>query len=344
MGHIDIHSTGLSRTLNSSVTPGLSKAILIALQSTGIKLPVALRHGIESLAATERLPMALQDQLWFEIERQATDPDVGLTIGQALQPGNFDMLGYLLLSSPTLEEAAKGLENYSALIGQGGNFSQHSKNGMRRLIYHADFTVARQLRLDTILTCIVNGARWLTGNQLKPISIGFEHDDRGRLTAYHRVFPQAKLLLGQAANFVEFNNADWHSKLSNANSQVQTQVVAMVQQQLSQLHPQNCATQVETLLQRQPTLSRNQVAEKLAISERHLNRKLALEKLSFRMLAERIKKERVLQLLSIGNLSQANIAEKLGYADESAFAKAFRRWMGMGIREYRNTLPVEPKC
>ena len=72
----------------------------------------------------------------------------------------------------------------------------------------------------------------------------------------------------------------------------------------------------------------------LAISGRHLNRRLADEGLSFKQLRDR-------ELLHLAEMALrrdekiAAIAEALGFSDESAFAKAFRRWTGMSPSQFR---------
>src|SRR5690606_9156097 len=105
--------------------------------------------------------------------------------------------------------------------------------------------------------------------------------------------------------------------------------------------PQTIQDKVIALLTCQPRLNRVQVASMLAISERHLNRKLAEQRTSFKLLADQVRKDLALDMLADSRQTQANIACFLGYSDDSAFAKAFKRWMGMGVREYRlaNTNP-----
>ena len=86
---------------------------------------------------------------------------------------------------------------------------------------------------------------------------------------------------------------------------------------------------------RQPWLSKAQVASTLAISERTLSRKLLAENLNFQSIVHDIKKQYALEQVVKASTTQAGLAEYLGYHDESAFAKAFKRWTGMGFRQYR---------
>ena len=71
------------------------------------------------------------------------------------------------------------------------------------------------------------------------------------------------------------------------------------------------------------------------MSERHLNRKLAEHGVSYKNISDKIRKNLAEKLILQGNVNQANLAIYFGSADESAFAKAFKRWTGMGFKQYK---------
>ncbi|WP_416305369.1 AraC family transcriptional regulator ligand-binding domain-containing protein [Neptunicella sp. SCSIO 80796] len=319
----------------TSVTPSFTKALLGLLPGLGVTLPQSVVDSVASLSPEQRLPMSVQDMLWQEVQNQSTNPAIGLAIGAALQPAHYDMVGFLLLSSPDLASAVEGLVSYSALIGEGGKFSYSSRQQIRRLSYQAQFQVARQIRIEAILSSVVVGARWLVGERLIPLEVGFEHQLCGDIKAYRQVFGTELILFNQPANYVHLSGQNWYLPLASGSEAVREQMHRLAQQQLKQLQPQSILDKVTALLSRQPSLNRTQLASMLAISERHLNRKLAEQQTSFKMLAEQIRKELAIDMLADNRHTQANIACFLGYSDDSAFAKAFKRWMGMGVKEYR---------
>lgn len=324
--------------MTTTVTPSFTKAILTVLPTLGIHLPAPLLTGLQALPADQRLPMPLQEALWQAVEEQAveeqaTGAGIGLRIGSALQLANFDMVGFLLLSSPTLAEAAEALVSYSKLIGEGGSFSRERTARGWRLNYRADFQIARSIRLDAILTSILHGARWLVGQDLAPLQVGFEGED-DHCAERHRLFGAARLNFSQPLTYLEFSNSDWQRRLTSGSREVQQQMQRLAQQQLQRMAPQTMADKVSALLRRQPWLSRVQVAQLLAVSERHMNRRLAEQQLSFRMVADKVRMECALELLQERGATQESMASYLGYSDGSAFAKAFRRWTGMSMRTY----------
>ena len=57
-----------------------------------------------------------------------------------------------------------------------------------------------------------------------------------------------------------------------------------------------------------------------------------------RTLQEEVREALADELLITEGLPVAEIAERLGYSQVSSFTQAFRRWKGVGPREYRQTL------
>ncbi|WP_336013109.1 AraC family transcriptional regulator [Acinetobacter calcoaceticus] len=77
------------------------------------------------------------------------------------------------------------------------------------------------------------------------------------------------------------------------------------------------------------TLKVGQVAKIINISERTLQRYLAIENTSFTVLVDSLRKQHAQKLLAQNNMSIEKVALTLGYADTSHFTRAFKRWMGV---------------
>lgn len=320
--------------METSVTQNFTRAIMRQLKHLGIQLSPQLKQQINQYDDASRLPMALQDALWQSLEDQ-NDSSLGLKIGLAMLPQSFDTMGFLLLSSPSLGEAVDSLVNFSSLIGEGGAFSKsHSKQGWK-LCYEARFTAAASLRIEAILASSVASARWISGKDIAPVAVYLKHSRQADLALYERVFLGAQIHFGHNQNAIVYTDEDWNFKQREVNPAVHTQMLELAKQQLSQLKPKNFPAKVKALLTQQPWLSKAQIASILAISERTLSRKLLAENLSFQSIVHDIRKQHALEQVVKPGTTQASLADYLGYHDESAFAKAFKRWTGMGFRQYR---------
>ncbi|MBV9871394.1 MAG: AraC family transcriptional regulator [Frankiaceae bacterium] len=78
-----------------------------------------------------------------------------------------------------------------------------------------------------------------------------------------------------------------------------------------------------------------QVSQALHLSSRTLRERLAAEGTSFRALLDEVRERLAEEMLIVGGLTVAQTAERLGYVELSSFSQAFRRWKGMGPRDYR---------
>lgn len=82
--------------------------------------------------------------------------------------------------------------------------------------------------------------------------------------------------------------------------------------------------------------STEEVADKLNISRRTLQRKLAEAGKSFREVLEEVKLKIAVNMLENKNISMENIADYLGYTDVANFSRAFKRWTGQSPGKYRH--------
>ncbi|NMN99002.1 AraC family transcriptional regulator [Nocardiaceae bacterium YC2-7] len=84
-----------------------------------------------------------------------------------------------------------------------------------------------------------------------------------------------------------------------------------------------------------PVVSLDEAARQLTLSTRTLRRYLAMEGVSLRTLQEEVREALAEELLVTDGLAVAQVADRLGYSQVSSFTQAFRRWKGVGPREYR---------
>lgn len=77
-----------------------------------------------------------------------------------------------------------------------------------------------------------------------------------------------------------------------------------------------------------------QVAKRLGLSTRTLQRQLASEGANFSDITEQVRCERAAKLLRARRQSVSDIAEELGYANTANFCRAFRRWYALPPSEY----------
>jgi AraC-like DNA-binding protein len=77
------------------------------------------------------------------------------------------------------------------------------------------------------------------------------------------------------------------------------------------------------------------IAPSMFISVRTLQRRLRAQGLVFERLVDEVRQEQAIALLANSTLPMADAAGLLGYAEQSSFSHAFRRWTGMSPRAWR---------
>ncbi|MFW1927010.1 helix-turn-helix domain-containing protein [Acinetobacter ursingii] len=93
---------------------------------------------------------------------------------------------------------------------------------------------------------------------------------------------------------------------------------------------------IETLYdERDGFLSFKEVAKKMYMSERTLQRQLSCEQTSFSRLVTEVKQTKAEYLLKRKNIPIDEIAYTLGYADLSHFSRAFKKWTNVTPKSYR---------
>jgi AraC-like DNA-binding protein len=80
------------------------------------------------------------------------------------------------------------------------------------------------------------------------------------------------------------------------------------------------------------------LAQQWCMSPATLRRRLADEEQTYQRLKDAVRKELAVAALADAELSYADIAQTLGFADTSSFYKAFRKWSGANPGQYRQLI------
>lgn len=319
-----------SQSTQPSVTHQFTQGILQAAQRAGIELPQSLR---DKLPADGRTPLVLQDDLWEAYCDAAEDPLVGLQLGLSLHVGHLDLVGMLLMSCETLGEALDMLVEYHPIVGEGGDFSLDYEGGLCLLTYEPHYSRCRRERVEAVMACVLNLARWVTGDgfaihELRFVAAG---GDAARYEELLRV----PVRFGAAQDALCFDADLQSTALIQANATLRDHLSQLADDILGSLDSAGLAVQVQQILRQHPRWGKERVAGQLDISGRHLVRKLQDEGSSFRLLRATVLQQLAEQYLRAGD-SVARCSERLGFSDESAFVKAFKRWAGKTPAQFRD--------
>jgi len=85
-------------------------------------------------------------------------------------------------------------------------------------------------------------------------------------------------------------------------------------------------------------VSDNLIAKELNLSERSLQRKLQEKGTTFRSVLDNVREMAAIQYIKNPVNTMSDIAFLLGFSEQSAFSRAFKKWTGTSPIKYRNSL------
>ena len=265
----------------------------------------------------------------------------GLLLGQRTRVSHLGLPGQLALHSPTLGAAIRTFAVYQHLNSQGMFKFLLEKDGVAILgcvVYQKETDhVDRIYDVDAAATLSVVrelcGAHWLPERVLfssaRPTDVGL----------YSRFFG-APCRFGSLRTALMFPGSVLGHRLAGADPEQLRILEAQAHARADFGLVFRLRRTLRTLLLGQEA-SGDEVARLLSMHHRTLNRRLKAEGTTFRKVLEEVRFEAACQLLDTGRIPITEIAVSLGYAETSAFSRAFRRWSGATPLERRRKSKME---
>ena len=275
------------------------------------------------------------------------DADLGLHLGEAVRPGHFGVLGYLLMSCATLGDALHRQARYAELVGSLGRVEladEPPRAGHEPLVRHSwEPLLPRQQRqlAEETLACWLRFGHWISGLKQAPLEVRFRHPAPADTTEHRRIF-RCPVLFGQADNALVFPRRLLALPLGQADSQIQRTLDAYAGRLLESIRRGEGVLERarQCLAERLPeqAVDLEALAGELALSPRTLQRRLRDSGLSFSRLVDETRQQLVLHHLRDPALELADVASLVGFSETGSLARAFRRWTGQSLGQYRRTL------
>ncbi|SEC69423.1 AraC family transcriptional regulator [Pseudomonas anguilliseptica] len=319
------------------------------------------RQGVDSAELLERVELSPQllaqrDQriaasTYLELlghgVRLTGDEQLGLHLGEAVRPGYYGVLGYLIMSCATLADALHRQARYAALVGNLGQVDladEPPRPGLEPQVAHSWQPLLpqqkRQLSEETLAGWVTFG-HWISGLDIPPTEVRFQHAAPADTSEYQRIF-RCPVLFDQADNALVFPNRLLATPLGQADAQVRLTLDAYADRLLGEIQQGHSVLDRARLeLSRQlPEVGADlqQIAARLALSPRTLQRRLREAGLSFNQLVDETRQQLVLHYLRDPALELAEIAFLVGFSEPGSLARAFRRWTGQSPGDYRRSL------
>lgn len=247
--------------------------------------------------------------LWELLVQSSGDPLLGLKISTPHRLGWLGVMGHIMLVSPTVQSTIERCHG-------------HTRVGM--LLPGAQRAVPQQ-RYDFVWCVLLRTLRCASGrDDATPVLVEYAFPEPANCQAYSDTFG-CPVHFGMPQNVMEFADTDMVMALPQAAP------LSGVLANLARAEPPTFSAKVQallaSLLPKGPPL-RDDVAARMMMSERTLQRRLAEEGTSFTILVDETRRELARQSLNSGELSLKMLSFQLGFSEPSAFYRACKRWFG----------------
>lgn len=332
------------KTLEPTVPARYFAQLIDFLEANGTPCRDALSAAqVRSLNDPQaRLTTGQVDALIAEVSRLTGRGDLGFELGRLIKLNSHDVLGYAIISCPTVDHILRLVARYYRLMTPMFTLRYQRQAQVAELVFEpalamseptlcfylellaisfhvqiATVTQGRQPAYDIYLA-MPPPAHLQRYREMAPVRFHFAEDTlpgvRIRMTS--GLFDEPLAMTDLRA----LNQAEARCKLLMQEASAEGKVSDWVAMMLRQA--EDC----------QPAL--DELARILNISERTLDRHLAREGASFRGLAVSIRNERACQLLAEGKHPVSQIAYRLGYTDIANFSRSFKKLNGMSPSAY----------
>lgn len=337
------HPVTGARTLNAAYARLLLTYLLQARPGLAAQLTPEQLALLEERQPAERCTLkqwhALMDLAEHHLDRRDLVPE----LAELFKPWHAGLLGFTLMTSPTVSKLAGLLRRYHSLLNDvfvvdpglttDKFFLRLSEASMERS--------PRLVRLS--LSIWAERLRWLTGRPDLKLDARFEGPAPADIAPYRRIF-------GGTVRFDQDENAMYGDaacvSMAIVSYDPASHVLLQKQatKQLEQIAPgeDRLIDRLRSLIRGRlddGKLSLEDIASALRMPARTLQRRLEEAGLSFRSIVDDMRRACAEQYLRDTSMPLAEVAVALGFADHASFNRAFKRWTGSSPGAYRRAPP-----
>ena len=317
----------LAATKEKNVDPGQ------LLSKSGISLELAMDPDGEVTLSEMRA-------FWQNAYALSGDPYLAIHAGIKAVHGSYKTLDYLLFAATTLGEGIQSFVTHFRLINTWLNFAVEETSDQVHVTLRSEIGPVPPPAVEITFTAFAERSRQLLGATWAPASIAFLHETSGE-ASYYQGFFRCPISFGAERAVMSLSKEQWDTPLPGGNEglfRVLESHAGLLKADRPKPDDIVARAQVEILKQLQdgvPTIEN--VAARLGLGLRTFQRRLSEQEVHFTQLVDALREGQARELVRAGSVSLSEIAFFLGFADQSAFSRAFKRWTGQSPRAYRSS-------
>lgn len=315
----------LSKNIESLIRLGIKESDLLNLVPGG-------RHSLEN--PLERF----EDQVLIDIlnfaEAAKDDPAIGFKCGLNHGHMSYNDMTYTILFCANLKEGFDVSARFEPIVQDIGLNELMLEGDDAHVIWRTYEDAPEKLRHigDLSFATLARLGMWIKAvHGLSVKSMQVRHRDERYREQYENLF-NCDIEYGSSTDVLTFDKAFLDVPLPGSNPEILKRLVGRLENDLARLNQspseaERVRAYLEKMLGVEPVNIKS-VAALLMTPDWTLRRQLKEEGTNFREILETVRRDRYEVLAGQPGMSQAQIAGQLGYSEQSAFSRAYKKWYG----------------
>lgn len=343
-----------SRQTYSSIPPASPEktkatwlfAIHQALKHEGVDADKLFKAHEVSLSSFKNslspVPKATVNRIWQDAVQLTQNDAFGLSLIKHFNLPYLNSLASLAQASRDIEQALLVLEKYHCLVTDNVAIKVLCDNEIKiRIMNKSAGETWLPEDIEIAFALILQYGASLPVEEIKPLRLSLTRKQPDNLEHYTGVF-HCPIEFNASEAAIYFSKEALHYPIPSANRMLFSQFEKLLDERMpSASHNAAISSLTDRTLLYLKSLPGTkfpclqQTAAHFFMSASCFKKHLQAEGSSFQQLADQVRKEHALELLARLDKSLKEIAYELGFANSSAFNRAFKRWTGGNPKVYR---------
>jgi len=289
---------------------------------------------------TQLLPVGRYDEIVRVAKRVSGDPDIGLHVGESAPSGGAHVVGHILYNCSSVRDAIALFIRYAPLVIESARLALREELAIAAAVYGHPEIAPDNARFDAelALTLILGIGKRFLRTDSPPYRVRFAHPRPPSIAEHQRIF-RCELEFDAPANEILFSPRLLDLPHVYRDEPLCELLRARAENLLARRRSDDrLAERVLDILRYGSELGANdadEVAHRLGMSARSLQRRLRERGLSLSQLQDEARKQIACTALRRPEAPIKDLAARLGFSEPSAFHRAFKRWTGTTPAQFR---------
>ncbi|MEM8963189.1 MAG: AraC family transcriptional regulator ligand-binding domain-containing protein [Acidobacteriota bacterium] len=308
------------------------------------------RVGLDPKRSIEPSLMLEDSEFYGLLEHMSalgsTGRSIAVQVGSSMRCDDYGAFGLSFKSAPNLLESFQRVERFGKVVTSLANFRvvAGGQSAFMEVIPDWDDRLGAVMTKELAVAAATALSREVCQQELDLRSVSFTHEAPVDTSVFEAHF-ECPVTFGASRDGFEIDQAFLDSPNRFGDSGFSRFFDQHLEEELEKLEDagglsQQIRVQIsESLSGGVPTLP--EIASRLHMSDRTLQRRLLDQGLSFRKVVDQTRQQFAKSLLSRTAYSLSEISFLTGFSEQSAFNRAFKRWTGSTPQSYRREVASE---